>query len=251
MSFEDSNFKNRTSNIKNKRARGTDPEDDSSFGDESLERLKTAAQAVNWLLDRGYPLSAIIPFTGGHHQLTARQRLALQRSAASDTQCTKRAKALLPVERVSSGNINVDGFNLIITLEVALSGGILIYGRDGTLRDLAGLRGTYHLIDKTDIALDLIGEAVKKLKIPEATFWLDSPVSNSGRLKVRIAEFSEKWGIPVDIKIVQNPDVVLMKSDRVVTGDSVILDSCESWFNLGEYIVREYIPEARILNFYD
>ena len=57
---------------------------------------------------------------------------------------------------------------------------------DGTIRDLAGLRGTYKLIDKTDRAINLIGEYLQKLKIKKVVFYLDSPVSNSGRLKIRI-----------------------------------------------------------------
>ncbi len=36
---------------------------------------------------------------------------------------------------------------------------------DGTIRDLAGLRGTYKLIDKTEIAIMMIGETLKKYKI--------------------------------------------------------------------------------------
>ena len=35
----------------------------------------------------------------------------------------------------------IDGFNLIITLEVALSGSSVLLGKDQVLRDLAGLRG--------------------------------------------------------------------------------------------------------------
>ena len=53
---------------------------------------------------------------------------------------------------------------------------------DGNIRDLAGLRGTYKLIDKTDRAIDLIGQELEKLKVSKAVFYLDKPVSNSGRL---------------------------------------------------------------------
>ncbi|WP_041219291.1 DUF5616 domain-containing protein [Desulfitobacterium dichloroeliminans] len=46
----------------------------------------------------------------------------------------------------------IDGFNLIIALEVTLSGSIIILGRDGVQRDLAGLRGSYKIIEQTDKA---------------------------------------------------------------------------------------------------
>ena len=56
-----------------------------------------------------------------------------------------------------------DGFNLIITVEVALSGGLVLDCHDGTVRDLAGLRGSYHPVDETDGALDLIGRELGAL----------------------------------------------------------------------------------------
>ena len=43
---------------------------------------------------------------------------------------------------------------------------------DGTIRDLAGLRGTYKLIDKTDRAINLIGEYLQKLKLRKLCFIL-------------------------------------------------------------------------------
>lgn len=58
--------------------------------------------------------------------------------------------------------INIDGFNTVITLEVALSASLLLKCMDGTIRDLAGLRGTYCLIDKTDTAILLIGNILGK-----------------------------------------------------------------------------------------
>jgi len=39
-------------------------------------------------------------------------------------QYAKRKKYLLPMEEMKNGCINIDGFNLIITLEVALSGSV-------------------------------------------------------------------------------------------------------------------------------
>lgn len=101
---------------------------------------------------------------------------------------------MLPLECAKDGCLNIDGFNLIITLEVALSGSPILLGKDGVFRDLAGLRGTYRLIDKTDTALNLIGKILRELNVPWVRFYLDSPVSNSGRLKSKILGLSEQWG---------------------------------------------------------
>jgi len=156
---------------------------------------------------------------------------------------------MLTFEAAKEGRLYIDGFNLIITLEVALSGSLVILGKDGVLRDLAGLRGTYFLIDQTDVALDLIGETFKELSIPGAVFYLDAPVSNSGRLRSRILKHAEKWHIPVTVELVPNSDLVLSKMSRVVSGDSIILDQCSSWFNLSRKIVTDLIKDAWVVTF--
>ncbi len=142
--------------------------------------------------------------------------------------------------------IYIDGFNLIITLEVALSKGTLIRGSDGCIRDLAGLRGTYRIIDKTSEAIRLIASALEKLQIAKATFYLDSPVSNSGMLKTRILDYD--WKFEVEVELVPNTDRVLAEKDRVVTGDSIVLNKCKGWFNLGTRIVEEYVDNPWIVD---
>lgn len=229
--------------------RGFDPNDNRWFSDNALKILRKAQEEIQWLLDRGYKLDVAIPFIGNHYLLSSRQRLTLQRASAASFQYIGRRDRMLSFEAAKDDCIYIDGFNLIITLEVALSKSIVILGNDGAIRDLAGLRGTYHIIEQTDTALQLIGKCLKKLSVPKVTFYLDAPVSNSGRLKTRILENAVEWSMPVEVELVQNADVVLSKLERVVTSDSVILDSCRSWFNLSRKIIEEYITDAWIVSF--
>ena len=64
-----------------------------------------------------------------------------------------------PCERLGSTlrgrPLRIDGFNLILTLESALGGGIVLGGRDGCYRDLASVHGTYRRVEETRPALDL------------------------------------------------------------------------------------------------
>ena len=62
---------------------------------------------------------------------------------------------------------------------------------DESIRDLAGLRGTYSVINKTEVAIKLINDFLLEHKIKKAIFYLDKPVSNSGRLKMKILEMFE------------------------------------------------------------
>jgi hypothetical protein len=233
-----------TKNIK----RGFDPDDAKIFSNESIAELKIAQEEIQWLLDRGYKIKQIIEFTGNHYLLSARARTALQRTTSSTADYEKRSSTMLPFECAKDGCLNIDGFNIIITLEVALSGSPILLGKDGVFRDLAGLRGTYRIIDKTDTALNLIGKILRELSVPMVKFYLDSPVSNSGRLKSKILECSEQWGMPVEVELIPNVDAVLAGKERIVTGDSIILDECKSWFNLSRKIIEDYIQDAWVID---
>jgi hypothetical protein len=229
--------------------RGFDENDKRWFSNEAVLKLRIAQEEVQWLLDRGYKQDGAITFVGNHYLLSSRQRLALQRSTSTSLQYEKRKKRMLPIEDAKDGCLYIDGFNLIITIEVALSKSIVILGNDGVMRDLAGLRGTYRLIEQTDSALELIGKSFSELSVPKAKFYLDAPVSNSGRLYGRILEHADKWDMPVEVELVPNADVVLCNMERVVSSDSVIIDRCISWFNLSRKIINDYIKDAWIVSF--
>lgn len=235
--------------VKKSTIRGKEDKDERFFSSEETKRLKYAQEEVVWLLNRNYPISNIIDFVGGRHQFSSRQRMALRRASCSSKDLQIRREKEISIYDLEDKTLNIDTFNFIISLEVALSKGLLINCMDGSIRDLAGLRGTYRLIDKTYIALDILGDVFKKLKIKGVNFYIDAPVSNSGKLKTAIYEISEKWNIDVNVEIVSNPDVILEKSNYVVSSDSIILDKCDGWINLVRYIVEEYMKGVWIIDF--
>jgi hypothetical protein len=229
------------------RHRGAHPEDLRLFHASQLPRIFAAAVEVSYLLSRGYPPDPAFSFVGGHHQLHARQRLALRRIACSDAQKTVRGQQLLPIARAASGTLHIDGLNLIITLEVALSGGPLFRGRDGALRDLAGLRGSYHPVEETEEALRLVGECLTTLAAPAVAFYLDAPVANSGRLRARILEHAASWPFPVEVTLLPDADKALLGKDRVVSADGAVLDGCGSWLNLSSFLIERALPRTWII----
>ena len=163
--------------------RGYMPNDEKEFSNiVVIEKLYKAGQDLYYLLNSGYSIKSASVFVGNHYLLSERQRLAIIRSI-SPKECILERKSKEIKEIIEGSTVNIDGFNTIITLEVALSNSTLLKGMDGTIRDLAGLRGTYRLIDKTDIAIKLIGETLEKSKVKKAIFYLDAPISNSGNLK--------------------------------------------------------------------
>ena len=227
--------------------RGYVPTDAKEFSDKSLELIKRAQSDIFMLLERGYPIKSASTFVGNHYLLSERQRLAIVRSTPQSENIINRKNKLLKSD--FEGNIlYIDGLNLIITLEVALSESTLLKCMDGTIRDLTGLRGTYKLIDKTDIAIELIGAKLEEMKISKVNFYLDSPVSNTGKLRVRILELLAKYSYDVKVELVNNADVVLETKGCVITSDAIILNKCESWINLAYDIVSEKLSKLQYID---
>lgn len=98
-----------------------------------------------YLIERGYPMKNASVFTGNHYLLSERQRLALVRATSSRQAAALRGNREV-IGPVPGKEVHIDGFNIIITLEIALSGSTLLKCMDGTIRDLAGLRGTYRTL---------------------------------------------------------------------------------------------------------
>lgn len=223
--------------------RGYCSKDKIEFGSQWKDRLNQAGEELYFLLNRGYKLNPSSTFIGNHYMLSERQRLALVRMISSKEQLAlRKMKELLP-EKLPK-RVVIDGFNAIISLEVALSESLVIRGMDGTIRDLAGLRGNYRIIDKTSQAVHFIFQALEKLNILEVVFYLDQPVSNSGRLKSLIYEISETYKINLAVEVINDVDMVLEKKEGVITSDAIILDKCFSWFNLNKWILDNYVQQA-------
>jgi hypothetical protein len=232
--------------------RGPAPKDTQLFGPSAVGSLKSAVADYSMLLGRGYAGKSALKLVGDRFELTQRQRLAVMRSACSDRQLSLRSRRRIDIEQISGEGVVVDGYNLLITVEAAISGAFIFIGRDGCFRDLASIHGTYRKVDETIPALELIVKFMNALEPTAVTWLLDKPVSNSGRLK-RIMEDSllsglESWSV----KLVISPDAELIASDAVVvSSDGVVLDSCGRWANLAGDIIRQKIPTPILIDFSD
>ncbi len=170
------------------------------------------------------------------------------RSSCSDQQLTARRSRRLEIAALHGRPIAIDGYNVLITVEAAMSGGIIFIGRDGCFRDLASIHGTYRKVEETIPAIDLIGAFLAEIGVAEALWYLDSPVSNSGRLKTLIRETAETRGWNWQIELVISPDAVLIKTDTAVaTSDSIILDRCSHWTDLPAAIIPAKLPSASLI----
>jgi len=231
-----------------RRHRGPHPDDLRLFGADAVPTLQTAATELAWLLTRGYPHVSSLKLVGDRHGLESRQRLAVSRSTCSDADVVRRRQRSVSPPSLAGCRLEVDGYNVLTTVEAALSGGVLLLARDGALRDMASMHGSYRKVDETQPALELIGQTLAGLGVCEALWLLDRPVSNSGRLKKIIEDLAGQRDWRWRVELAHDPDADLTQSEAiVVTADSGILDLCGQWFNLARETVERHVEDAWIL----
>lgn len=237
--------------------RGPHPQDAKLFSPDKIGNLRLAVADFSLLLTKGYAEKSTLKLVGDRFSLTERQRLAVMRSACSDQQMVSRKQHEVKIAEIAGQPVAVDGYNLLITVEAAMSGGVIFKGRDGCFRDLASIHGTYRKVTETIPAVQLIGDFLKEIGIAKTLWLLDSPVSNSGRLKTLIRELAQKNGwngfdkltAGWEIRLSLSPDFELTKTDLiVVSSDSVVLDGCRRWTNLAGEIITQKLPSATVID---
>ncbi|MHB0957510.1 MAG: DUF434 domain-containing protein [Pirellulaceae bacterium] len=231
-----------------RRHRGPHPEDIQLFASSQWHTLQLAVSHLAWLLTRRYAGESALKLVGDRFQLQTRQRLAVQRSTCSDQSRQHRAASHVFVDDLRECHLQIDGFNLLTTVEAALSGGVLLRGRDGCLRDMASVHGSYRRVEETEPALRAIGAFLASRRPAACTWWFDRPVSNSGRVSELLTEIAQKEGWPWQTRLVPDPDRVLRQSPEiVVTADSVILDHCLRWTNLAWEVVDSMVRNVWVV----
>jgi hypothetical protein len=251
--------------------RGAHPEDGRLFAETHHETLRTAVQEYSWLLTRRYAQDSALKLVGDRHGLTARQRLAVMRSSCSDESLARRrrsevllqetspsasedkAEAATPASGSSGSDspestgfiLALDGYNVLITVESALSGGLILIGRDGCYRDLASVHGTYRKVEETRPAIGLIVDSLLDVDTQHLIWYLDRPVSNSGRLRALILDVLQERSAEWEVELVDSPDRALAAFDGpVASSDSWVLDQCGAWVNLAPYVIDANAPGA-------
>lgn len=219
--------------------RGPGPQDRAWFGAASRGDLAAAAADLSWLLSRGYAEPSALKLVGDRHRLVERQRAAVLRAACSDAALADRRSRQLDPGALRGRPLRIDGFNLVLTLESALGGGVVLICRDGCYRDLASVHGTYRRVAETRPALELAARWLAEWGVGRCTWLLDAPVSNSGRLAAMIRAAAPGWAA----EVVPDPDAELVRPGAAVaTADAGILDRCGEWVSLARALVEAAVP---------
>jgi hypothetical protein len=205
--------------------------------------LRAAVSDLSWLLGKEYAEASSLALVGNRYRLRKRQREAVRRSACSDASRERRRARRLALSDVRGRALAIDGFNCVIVVESALAGGVLFRGRDGVLRDIASVHGSYRRVEVTHAALVALRDVLVAAEPASVAWYLDRPVSNSGRLRDFILEIAPAgW----TVELANAVDPILASTQAVVaTADANILDACTAFVDLPAAVT---LPDAWIVD---
>lgn len=231
------------------RNRGKEGRDDILFGTEKMRlRIIEACKDMNYLLSRGFAEKSSVQLVGNRYRLNARQQQVLQGMSASQEQIKHRLTTEVQEHNLKGETVIIDGFNLLIILESALSGAYVFKGLDDCYRDIAGVHGTYKRVNQTQEVINRIGDYLKQQGVKQVVWILDKPVSNSGRLKGILYEMAEEHGYTWEVILDNNPDKVVAESEHIgVSSDAWVLDRLGRWYNLARTLIEAFKPEDEIV----
>ena len=209
--------------------------------------IQEAAQDLRYLLGRGYPRELGLKITGDRWGLEARERQVLRRGVFAPAEAAARRARLLALDAVADQAVGVDGHNLLITLESALTGATLVAADDGVIRDI-GQRGRhYGPSPDTEQAAALILAALAQAGAREMLVLLDAPLSKSGELAARLRGMLAQAGLIGDARAVPAPDRALAGfAGVVVSGDSAVIDATARPLDLAGHIIRGLEPMPQL-----
>ena len=231
----------------NQRHRGQHSDDVKNFNEKWVAILKKAVSDLSFLLSNGYAEKSSIKLVGDRYRLNARQRQALLRAGCGEELRLYRTSHAVEAEALKGKEIAIDGYNLLIIIEVALSNGIILACRDECYRDIASVHGTYKRVEETIPAIQLIGTTFQNLGVTKVHWYFDKPVSNSGRLKQMLLDEAGEQGWTWDAELVYNPDKTLTETGKiVVTSDGWVIDNSEQWFNMMDYMITQKLLTANV-----
>src|ERR1700704_3179695 len=91
--------------------RGPGPQDPIWFGADAQPGLRAGVADLSWLLSRGYAMPSALKLVGDRYRLVERQRVAVQRSACSDSALASRKSRQLDSPSLRGKALLIDGFN--------------------------------------------------------------------------------------------------------------------------------------------
>jgi len=209
-----------------------------------------AARDLRYLLERGYHRESALKLIVDKYQLSTNQRLLLYRAVYDSSTAANHKQKIITSDKIRGSKLAMDGYNVLITVESGLRGGLLVLCDDGFIRDISAVHGKYRITNMTEKALSIILKAVQELKPAETNFFYDAQVSKSGQLASQVRRTLRSAGLTGSAYAVERADISTLDfGDIVATSDSVLISKAEAVFDIaGEILKKNYSATILVLH---
>lgn len=219
------------------------------MGDIDLEPLRQAAADLRYLLGRGYPRELGLKLTGDRWGLDHGQRQVLRRGVVAPDTARSRRERLLPPSALAGQAVGVDGHNVIITLESALMGAVLVAADDGAVRDIGQKGRHYGPGPHTEAAAKLLVDALARAGAARAVILLDAPLPFSGQMAGVLRLLLAQAGLDGQARAVAVPEKELRVFEGIVaSGDGPLIDAAAQPVDLAGAIIRAMEPRPQMIS---
>lgn len=190
-------------------------------------QFREAVDDYRYLIKREYPQKATLKIIGDRYRLNRVQRTILYRGVYCGSLSKRRKKRLSG--KIKARELHIDCYNVVLTIANYMLGIPLYIGTDNLLRDAAESHGKAINDKFFHKALKLLLNYCEEQKAGSVNFFIDSPVSHSGKLALYIREELAKRGLAGEALTAKSADheLIRVKSGVIATSDSVIIDKAE------------------------
>jgi len=206
----------------------------------NLQKLKLAAKDFRYLLNKDYPREKSLSLIGDRYSLDSQHRQLLHRAIFSEEEVSKRKSKLVSIEKLNKIILGVDGHNIIITLESALKGILLVKAADGVVRDIAGVSSNYKITEITFKAVAFLTEFFKNSSLERVDFYFDSPISYSGELAKIVKQKFLQFNLSCKSSAVKVPEKELTNYEIIASSDSVLINISKRVLDIAGIIIKKH-----------
>ncbi len=177
------------------------------------------------LLERDYPQRALLALVGDRHRLTRDQRTVLVRGVT--TRAVARLRRQKRRRKLSGQVIHADALNVLFTVSSYMLGKCLFIGTDGYLRDAAEDHGKARGTDMVERSAALILSVAAAAGVARLDFYVDAPVSHSGRTAEILRVSLRDCGVEGSATVAPSADYMLkqVRAGLIATSDSAVIDA--------------------------
>jgi hypothetical protein len=202
--------------------------------------LRQAAADFRYLLNRGYPRAASLALVGNRYDLPRAARQLLHRGVFADHAAKARRAKLRLLSTLAGLSLALDGHNVLITLESALKGRVLVAADDGFVRDVAQLSRAYRNSPATRQALTLLAAYFSRHHPGPLTILYDAPMKRSGELADLTRQIFAAQGLAAQARAVPVPERQLLDFEgALATSDTHLIDAKDILVDLAGEIIRQ------------